>query len=267
MRLFLVLFEQKLFGIVKALLVYRANETFGKLIKMAKINSPFLEFIQSIVNGDIKAVSERLASDPSLAVTAAEFGAQRTTAEDMFFGEISHYLYAGDTALHMAAAAFQPHIAMTLIGHGAHLSARNRHGQQPLHYAADTNHWEPETQAATIRYLLSAGADPDTRDKMGVAPLHRAVRTRSSPAVLALLDGGADPRARNKSGSTPLHLAVQTTGRGGSGLEHAREQQTAIIKLLIERGASPGDKDGRGRQVTDAAPSEWIRDLLTASAQ
>jgi hypothetical protein len=237
----------------------------AKLITMAKINSPFLAFIELVVNGDIAEVSNRLTSEPSLAVTVAEYGAQRTTAEDMFFGEISHYLYAGDTALHMAAAAFQPHIATTLIGHGADLRARNRHGQQPLHYAADTNHWDPEAQAATIKYLLSAGADPDGSDKNGVRPLHRAVRTRSFPAALALLDGGAYPKAMNKTGSTPLHLAVQTTGRGGSGSEHAREQQTAILKLLLERGARPTDKDGRGKQVIDAAPSEWIRDLLTAS--
>jgi Ankyrin repeats (many copies) len=235
-----------------------------KLITMAKINSPILEFISCVVNGDIEGVSNRLTSDPGFAVTATEYGAQRTTAEDMFFGEISHYLYAGDTALHMAAAAFQPQIAKTLIGHGADLNARNRHGQQPLHYAADTNHWDPEAQEATIKFLLSAGADPDARDKQSVAPLHRAVRTRSFPAALALLNGGADPRARNKTGSTPLHLAVQTTGRGGSGSDHAREQQAAIIKLLLERGARASDIDGQGKQVVDAAQGEWLRDLLTA---
>src|SRR5207302_3030334 len=99
-------------------------------------------------------------------------------------------------------------------------------------------------------------------DNSGVAPLHRAVRTRSLPAVRALLDGGANPRAANKAGSTPLHLAVQTTGRGGSGSQHARQQQTGIIRLLLERGASPTDKDGRGKQVRQAATSEWIRTLL-----
>src|SRR4029079_12047814 len=119
----------------------------------------------------------------------------------------------------------------------------------PLHYAADANHWNPVAQAETIAYLLSVGADPNALDQSGVAPLHRAVRTRSSPAVQALLDGGANPKAPNKTGSTPLHLAVQTTGRGGSGSPHAREQQAAIIRLLLKHGASPDDKDGRGKQV------------------
>src|SRR5437773_11053137 len=137
----------------------------------------------------------------------------------------------------MAAAAFRRPMAELLIGHGAHCRARNRRGAEPLHYAADANRWEPTAQAETIEYLLSVGADPNALDRSGVAPLHRAVRTRSLPAVRALLDGGANPRAPNKAGSTPLHLAVQTTGRGGSGSEHARRQQTGIIRLLLKNGA------------------------------
>jgi ankyrin repeat protein len=113
---------------------------------------------------------------------------------------------------------------------------------------------------------LSVGADPNALDRSGVAPLHRAVRTRSLPAVRALLDGGANPRAPNKAGSTPLHLAVQATGRGGSGSEHARQQQAGIIRLLLERGASPNDKDGRGKPVRRAATSEWIRALLIGAS-
>src|SRR5439155_2215686 len=120
--------------------------------------------------------------------------------------------------------------------------------------------------AETIEYLLSVGADPNAFDRSGVAPLHRAVRTRSLPAVRALLDGGANPRTPNKTGSTPLHLAVQTTGRGGSGSEHARQQQAGIIRLLLERGARLADKDGRGKQVRQAATSEWVRTVLVGEA-
>src|SRR5205085_10813209 len=158
--------------------------------------------------------------------------------------------------------AFQRPMAELLVARGADWRAANRRGAQPLHYAADANRWEPTAQADIIGYLLSIGADPNALDKSGVAPLHRAVRTRSLPAVRALLDGGASPRAPNKAGSTPLHLAVQTTGRGGSGSEHARQQQAEIIRLLLERGARPTDKDGRGKQVGQAATAEWIRSLL-----
>ena len=229
---------------------------------MPKVKSVFLDFVRHVVNGDIDEVSRRLAASPSLATAPAEVGAAREGAPDYFFSEIAHYLYAGDTALHMAAAAFRRPVAELLVAHGADCHAKNRRGAEPLHYAADANHWDPTAQAETIEYLLSVGADPNALDRSGVAPLHRAVRTRSLPAVRALLDGGANPRAPNKAGSTPLHLAVQTTGRGGSGSEHARQQQTGIIRLLLERGASPTDKDGRGKQVRQAATSEWIRTLL-----
>jgi hypothetical protein len=60
----------------------------------------------------------------------------------------------------------------------------------------------------------------------------------------------------------PLHLAVQTTGRGGSGSESAREQQAGIITLLLERGARLTDQDGRGKDVRQAARSQWVRRLL-----
>jgi FOG: Ankyrin repeat len=232
---------------------------------MPKVNSTFSKFIQHIVNGDVDAVFKQLAADLTLATASAEVGASRENAVDFFFTEIGHYLYAGDTALHMAAAAFQSRIAKLLVEHGADRFAKNRRGQQPLHYAADSNHWEPDAQVETIKYLLSVGADPNVPDKSGVGPLHRAVRTRSAPAVLALLDGGADPKAPNKAGSTPLHLAVQTTGRSGSGSEHAREQQAAIIKLLLQRGASPTDKDGQGKSVIEAATSIRISKILLAT--
>lgn len=229
---------------------------------MPEVKPAFFDFVRHVVRGEIDEVSRLLAGSPGLATSPAQIGAAHAGAPDFFFTDIAHYLYAGDTALHMAAAAFRRPIAQLLVAHGADCHARNRRGAQPLHYAADANHWDPEAQAETIEYLLSLGADPEALDRSGVGPLHRAVRTRSLPAVRALLDGGADPRGRNKSGSTPLHLAVQTTGRGGSGSGHARQQQAGIIRLLLERGARATDKDGRGKQIRQAVRSEWIRDLL-----
>ena len=139
----------------------------------------------------------------------------------------------------MAAAAFQRSTARLLVRKGAPLDARNRRGAEPLHYAADTNWWNPTAQSETIRYLLSVGANADARDANGATPLHRAVRTRSAMAVRALLAGGADVHAKNKNGSAPFDLAIRDTGRGGSGSTLAREQQKEIIAILLEAGARP----------------------------
>jgi len=73
-------------------------------------------------------------------------------------------------------------------------------------------------------------------DKSGVAPLHRAVRTRCSAAVEALLEG-ADASIRNKTGSTPLMLAGQNAGRSGSGSPEAKAQQEKLLRILQTYGA------------------------------
>jgi ankyrin repeat protein len=222
----------------------------------------WFDFVRIVVAGDVREVSRRLDANPAFATFSGELGATRRDPSPYFFADIRHYLYAGDTALHMAAAAFRREVAALLVAHRANCRAKNRRGAEPLHYAADANRWDPAAQADTIGFLISAGADPNAADRSGVAPLHRAVRTRSLAAVRALLDGGADPRRPNKTGSTPLHLAVQTTGRGGSGSPRAREQQTAIIKLLLARGARATDRDGRGRTVHQAATGDSSRILL-----
>ena len=224
--------------------------------------SAFLEFIRLVIAGDTDRVTRRLSATPALATTASPVGATRQQATDFFFSAIAHYLYAGDTALHMAGAASSRPMAELLLSHGADCRARNRRGAEPLHYAADGGRREPRAQAGVIEYLISMGAEPNAVDKTGVAPLHRAVRTRSLAAVRALLDGGADPRKPNKSGSTPLHLAVQNTGASGSGSDEAHRQQAAIIKLLLARGARPTDKDSKDKTVKQAATSVWIRELL-----
>ena len=201
---------------------------------------------------------------PTLATMSSDVGATRHASSSFFLAEINHYLYRGDTALHMAAAAFRRPVAKLLVAHGANCLARNRRGAEPLHYAADANHWSPAAQAATIEYLASVGADPNALDASGVAPLHRAVRTRSLAAVRALVDAGADPRQANRAGSTPLHLAVRPTGRGGTGSQHARQQQVGIVRFLLERGARPTDRDGKGKDVYEAVTgaSDSIRRLL-----
>jgi len=231
------------------------------------MSSTFLDFVRVVVHGDVDQVSQRLVRDPVLATTSSDVGATRQGASTFFFVDIAHYLYAGDTALHMAAAAWRCEVAALLVAHGADCRAKNRRGAQPLHYAADANRWDPTSQAEMIEYLLSVGADPNALDGAGVAPLHRAVRTRSLAAVRALLDGGANSRLPNKAGSTPLHLAVQTTGRGGSGSLQARKQQASIVRLLLERGATVADQNKQGKTVHQAATSKWSRALLREASE
>jgi len=205
-------------------------------------DSSLMTLVRAIVADDAATASGLLAASGSLATARAGEGATRQAATDSYLAEIGHYLYGGDTALHIAAAAYRLPIVRQLLAMGADVGARNRRGAEPLHYAADGSpgspNWNPDAQAATVTSLIDAGADPDATDKSGVTPLHRAVRTRCAAAVKALLDGGADVGRQNKNGSTPMQLAIRTTGRGGSGSPESKAQQEEIVRLLERHGAT-----------------------------
>lgn len=192
--------------------------------------------MQAIAEGDDARAQSLLAAEPGLALARLEGGATRAEAKAWYLREIEHYLYKGDTALHVAAAGYRIEITRRVIELGAELGARNRRGATPLHYSADgipgSAAWDPAAQAATISALIAAGADPNARDAAGVTPLHRAVRTRCAAAVSALLEGGADPQLANARGSTPLALASAATGRGGAGSPEAKAEQAVIIRRL-----------------------------------
>ena len=186
--------------------------------------------LAAIVENDRAAVKRLLAADKSLA-------ARRIETPKLYRSKIFHWIYAGDTALHLAAAGYRTEIIRLLLTGGADSNAayNHRHGR-PLHYAADGRPggpaWNEQMQLKAIRLLLDAGAEIDAQDKNGATALHRAVRTRCAAATRLLLEVGANPTKRNNPGSTPFHLAVQNTGRGGSGSDAAHAQQAEIIRLL-----------------------------------
>lgn len=205
-------------------------------------DAPLMALVRAIVQRDRGRVSGLLAAAPELASARFALGATRQAAEEYFLEAIEHYVYAGDSALHIAAAACEPGIARELIDAGARVSAVNRRGAQPLHYAVDgipgSARWTPVAQRETVLCMIERGADPNARDKNGTTPLHRAVRNRCAAAVGALLDGRADPGVANGSGSTASQLACWTTGRSGSGSAQARAQQEQILHLLHMSGGS-----------------------------
>lgn len=196
--------------------------------------------LDAIATSDPAAVDQLLQGSNGLATDILGVGATRAESGEHFIGPLECYAYAGDTALHFAAAAYQPELIARLIAQGADVEARNRRGAAPLHYAAVGNpqsqRWNPQAQARAIAALIAAGADPNAVDRSGASPLHRAVRTRCAAAAGALLAGGADPGLATKNGATPAKLAEVTSGRGGSGSSEARRQQVEILRLLEPPG-------------------------------
>ena len=209
---------------------------------MAVDDAALIALIREIAGDGWLSASRTLEQTPALGTAALRRGATRGDPDTFFVDEIRHHFYAGDTALHGAAAAYRSELVDELVALGGDVGARNRRGATPLHYSADgapnSRRWDPDAQRDTIVALVRAGAEVNAVDKSGVAPLHRAVRTRCTPAVRALLDHGADPNLPNGSGSTPMQLAEWTTGKGGSGTPEAKAQQEEIIGVLGRHGAS-----------------------------
>ena len=224
-----------------------------------RMSNPAQSLFTAIRDDDRPRVKALLQRHPHLPMLAAE------TAR--YEPAIAHWIYVGDTALHVAAAGHRLEVARLLLAAGADPNAAKNHRRsRPLHYASDgcldNPGWNAGRQVAMIRLLLEAGAELHAQDRNGATALHRAVRTRCAAAVACLLEAGGDATIQNKPGSTPFHLAVQNTGRGGSGSEKARAAQREIIQTFLESGVSTTLKDRNGRSILEWAKSDSIREVL-----
>ena len=108
-----------------------------------------------------------------------------------------------------------------LVEHGAHVNARDNVGRTALHYACCL----AEYGADVASYLVTLGTYP--RCCVAVLCLQARGLTHSDACPGATLD------AADTNGNTPLHLAAS---RGA----------TALVALLLQRGARPTAANGQG---------------------
>lgn len=92
--------------------------------------------------------------------------------------------------------------------------------------------------ALWVRFLLQRGADPNIRNKKGVAPLQLATSIGFIEGADELIKGGASVNVSDQTGETPLIAAV-----------HARNVQMA--RMLLDNGADPDRNDNSGRSARD----------------
>src|SRR5437764_5115579 len=159
------------------------------------------KIIAAIVDDDAKTVKKALEADTGLATRLIQRAKLHRSG-------ILHWIYVGDTALHLAAAGYRVEIVRLLLTAGAHPNAATNHRRSsPLHYAADGfisgPAWDAKRQVETIGCLLDQGADIHSQDRNGATPVHRPVRTRRAAAVRWLLHDGSHRYWQHKSRSTP----------------------------------------------------------------
>ena len=86
-----------------------------------------------------------------------------------------------------------------------------------------------------VRACLSAGQNPNERDRQRLTALHRAARDTSDPAVIeALLDAGANPRVSSIDGRSPWYYA-RTNGKikGTAAYQRLRVASAQADKRLV----------------------------------
>ena len=122
-------------------------------------------------------------------------------------------------ALRCAVRGGHRDVANDLLGSGASLVAKDEHGCNPLHVAAECGETE------MVQLLLLKGADKDALDNDKCTPLSLAAWKGHLATALALLAAGADASLRCGEDSSPaMHVA-------------AGEGYVDIVRAVIEHGA------------------------------
>ena len=212
-----------------------------------------IELIRAIAGGDTVTATQLLAAAPELARTSIEVGASRANPSEFFLDGIGHHVYAGDTALHVAAAAYLVPVCARAGRAGARSMPRIAAAGQPLHYAADGNpesaRWNPPAQAEMIT-LPDHGAGPirtpsDRRRHAAASGRPHAVRRRGpGPASKA----GPTRTSRTRTGRPRSPWPTSPPAGAAPDQRSAKAQQAEIVALLealrqarVERGHPAGE--------------------------
>lgn len=118
---------------------------------------------------------------------------------------------------------------------------------------ANFSHWAYEyDRTAQLKDFIARGAPLDAPDPSGDTPLLVALRRGNVEAVRLLLAAGANPNARDREGLAGMHALARYGGVGD------RAQQLAAARMLIAAKADVSPQDAEGRTpLHDAAAHKF----------
>lgn len=195
----------------------------------------------------------------------------------------------GYTPLHLAAGNGHAQAVRILVSHGADSLAKTPYGVTPLMSAAEHSHDDvlailineskrrpsakdlaaPLIRAsaiATVRLLISEGADVNYCEQDGRSLLHKALMRHDMGMARMLISQGANANAFDSQMETPLLLAllsddkpmIDLLARAGANLnakgphnqtilhDAAVKGNSALVQLLLAKGAEIDERDQDG---------------------
>ena len=156
-------------------------------------------------------------------------------------------LTTGATPLLRAAKALDAPAIAALLAKGADITLANSRGITPIMAAAGLGSVDADTRGFylsedtqqrsidSLKLLIKAGGDINSKDSRGLTPLHEAARWGWNDVVQFLVASGADLNAKDNRGNTPIDSALGKAGgnsRGGARID-VHEDTAALLKKLL----------------------------------
>jgi len=188
------------------------------ILAFATVPAAGQDSISAAAAGDLDALRDLLASDPTAVAAADEHGG---------------------TPLHFAVSGGHTEVVAFLLDSGADIEARDEDGDTPLHSAACTDN------VAMIDLLLDRGADIDARNHELETPVLNATQRLHYAVVERLATRGADLEIPNDYGRTPLIWTARERGnlqmarlllRIGADVNALDRFETSALGLATWRG-------------------------------
>lgn len=148
----------------------------------------------------------------------------------------------GLTPLLLACREGHEACARLLIDRGAK-QTRDTLGMYPIHHAAQNDDVE------ILDLLLKSHADVNARNSMGITPLHWSAIWNAPRAMEMLLKHGADIERRQQNNQTPLHLA-------------ALHGSHPCIEILMHNGCNMDVVDSDNATPLDVAMNDETRGVI-----